>query len=70
MRVGLAGRRRSAAAPRLLAADLDNNGALNLIGSQRSAGSVWLADEHRLKSVEPLTCRSTVKLFSVGSDLN
>jgi tetratricopeptide (TPR) repeat protein len=52
---------------RLIAADLDNNGALDLIGSGGGQARVWLADGSR--QLQPLAAAPAGDVFSVA-DLN
>ena len=55
---GVAGSRR------LLLADLDNNGALDLIGSGPSGTGVWLADAHRV--LQPLPAAPAAEVFGAA----
>ncbi len=49
---------------RLLLADLDNNGALDLVGSGPSGTGIWLADEHRV--LQPLPAAPNAEIFGVA----
>ncbi len=49
---------------RLLLADLDNNGALDLVGSGPSGTGIWLADAHRV--LRPLPAAPAAEIFGVA----
>ena len=51
---------------RLLLADLDNNGALDLVGSGASGTAIWLADEHR--TLRPLPAAPEAEIFGVADE--
>ncbi|HEX2162960.1 MAG TPA: FG-GAP-like repeat-containing protein, partial [Thermoanaerobaculia bacterium] len=51
-------------AARLLLADLDNNGALDLVASAPGATAVWLADEER--ALQPLPAAVDVQVFAAA----
>ena len=54
---------------RLLLADLDNNGALDLAGSGAAGTQVWLADERSTLDPDPVAGIDGVEVFAAG-DLN
>ena len=54
---------------RLLLADFDNNGALDLAGSGVAGTEVWLADERSALDPDPVADIAGVEVF-VASDLN
>ena len=53
-------------APRLLLADLDNNGALDLVASHAAGTAVWLADEQR--TLLPLAVTPDAEIFGVADE--
>ena len=54
---------------RLLLADLDNNGALDLLGSGPAGTRAWLADERSVLRDIPLEAPAAAEVFSIA-DLN
>ena len=54
---------------RLLLADLDNNGALDLLGSGPGGTRIWLADERSVLREDALDALVTAEIFGVA-DLN
>ena len=51
---------------RLLLADLDNNGALDLLGSGSAETRVWLADERSVLRADALEAPVTAEIFGVA----
>ena len=56
----------TAGAQRLLLADLDNNGALDLVGSGASGTAIWLADERR--ALRPLPAAPAAEIFGIADE--